>query len=229
MLRLTIVLLFALSAAACTNPDDLDEAPAYLGNFHLGHNVVVAPNLTKGPASREASKEEWAAVMKSAVEQRFGRYEGTRLYHLGISIEGYVLAIPGIPLVAAPKSALILKVTAWDDANEKKLNPEPETITVVESISGKTMLSSGLTQSKETQMDNLSRNAAKLIQDWLVRMNDQNGWFEDDGMPAKDKPESEKQVQSPQAGEDADGPTDQDSAPVKQVPESGQDAGGEET
>ena len=41
---------------ACTNANDLDKAPVDLGNFALGHNVVVAPNLTKGPASRDASK-----------------------------------------------------------------------------------------------------------------------------------------------------------------------------
>ena len=188
MLRLLTILVAVLGLAACTNPNDLDKAPAYLGNFNLAHNVVVAPNLTKGPASREASKEEWIASMKSAIDERFSRYEGTRLYHLGISVEGYVLAIPGIPLVAAPKSALILNVTAWDDAAQAKLNEDPETITVVETISGGTIISSGLTQSKEKQMENLSRNAAKLIQNWLVRQNNEFGWFEDDGKPAKNKP-----------------------------------------
>jgi hypothetical protein len=188
MLRFLTILVAVLGLAACTNPNDLDKAPAYLGNFHLAHNVVVAPNLTKGPASREASKEEWIASMKSAIDERFSRYEGTRLYHLGISVEGYVLAIPGIPLVAAPKSALILNVTAWDDAAQAKLNEDPETITVVETISGGTIISSGLTQSKEKQMENLSRNAAKLIQNWLVRQNNEFGWFEDDGKPAKNKP-----------------------------------------
>lgn len=189
-MRCTVVLLLAgLAMAGCTSVRDLNEAPAYLGNFHLGHNVVVAPNLTRGPASREASVEEWTEVMKAAIDERFGRYDGSRLYHLGISVEGYVLAIPGIPLVASPKSALIIKVTAWDDAREEKLNETPETITIVESISGSTLISSGLTQSKETQLRNLSQNAAKLIQNWLVRQNNAEGWFEDDGVPALQKPQ----------------------------------------
>jgi hypothetical protein len=188
----TILSLFAaLMLAACTNANDLDEAPAYLGNFSLGHNVVVAPNLTKGPASREASEEEWIAAMQGAVAERFSRYEGDKLYHLGISIEGYVLAIPGIPLVAAPKSALILRVTAWDDAAGKKLNEEPEQITVIESISANTMLGSGLTQSKEVQIENLTRNAAKLIQNWLVRENTRNNWFEDENPAAPLAPTDE--------------------------------------
>ncbi|WP_224380125.1 hypothetical protein [Roseovarius carneus] len=163
--------------SACTNANDLDSAPVPLGDFALGHNVVVAPNLTKGPASRDATEEEWAASVKAAIDERFSRYQGARLYHLGISVEGYVLAVPGIPLVASPKSALIVNVTAWDDAAGKKLNEKPEQITIVETISGSTMISSGLTQSKEVQMENLSRNAAKLIQNWLVRENLDKEWF----------------------------------------------------
>lgn len=177
--------------AACTNANDLDEAPAYLGNFHLGHNVVVAPNLTKGPASREATKEEWISAMTMAMTDRFGRYEGTELYHLGVSVEGYVLAIPGVPIVASPKSALILNVTAWDDAAGAKLNAKPHLVTVVETISGNTFLGSGLTQSKEKQMENLSRNAAKQIQNWLAQQNNELGWFEDDGVPANEKEQPE--------------------------------------
>lgn len=167
--------------SACTNANDLDETPVYLGNFSLGHNVAVAPNLTKGPASRDATEEEWVAAMKDAIDERFSRYDGEKLYHLGISIEGYVLAISGVPVVASPKSALIIRVTAWDDAAGQKLNENPKQITVVEDISTKTIFGSGFTQSKEVQMKNLSRNAAKLIQNWLVRENAKNGWFEQDG------------------------------------------------
>jgi hypothetical protein len=36
-------------------------------------------------------------------------------------------------------------------------------------------------------MANLSRNAAKLIESWLNRQNDEFGWFEDDGRPANEK------------------------------------------
>ena len=219
MRRLT-ALFGLLVIAACTNTNDLDREPAYLGNFQLGHNVVVAPNLTRGPASREASAEEWIDAMTEAITERFGRYEGTKLYHLGVSIEGYVLAIPGVPLVASPKSALILNVTVWDDAAARKLNDAPELVTVVETISPRTVIGSGLTQSKEAQMEHLSRNAAKLIQRWLERQNNDLGWFEDDGRPAKEKigPFSR---QPPAEREAADGPAEelvasvpQDAAPV---------------
>ena len=78
---------------------------------------------------------------------------------------------PVCRLVASPKSALILNVTVWDDAKQEKLNEKPEQITVVEIVFGQHILGSGLTQSKEQQLENLSRNAAKLIQNWLVREN----------------------------------------------------------
>lgn len=182
MLRKFALVMAVLGLAACTNPNDLDEELADLGDFHLGHNVVVAPNLTKGPASRTATEEEWVEAMKAAIDERFSRYDGSRLYHLGVSVEGYVLAIPGVPLVASPKSALILHVTVWDDAEQKKLNEEPYQVTVVESISGKTVLGSGLTQSKQIQLKNLSRNAAKLIENWMVQQNFEHHWF---GGPGK--------------------------------------------
>ncbi|HEY9040259.1 MAG TPA: hypothetical protein VIN05_15100 [Roseovarius sp.] len=174
-----LIALFALLAtvAACTNPNDLDKAPVPLGDFKLAHNVVVTPNITKGPVSRDASDEEWIAAMTKAVDERFSRYDGDKLYHIGISIEGYVLAMPGVPIIASPKSALILNVTVWDDAAGKKLNEKPEQVIVVESFSGETILGSGLTQSKEKQMTNLTRNAAKQIQNWLVRQKYQEDWF----------------------------------------------------
>ena len=200
MLFRVLSLLAVVGLAACTNPNDLDRAPVDLGNFKLGHNVVVAPNLTKGPVSREASKDEWIAAMKLAIDERFGRYDGTRFYHFGISVEGYVLAIPGVPLVASPKSALILKITVWDDKSGKKLNDEPEMITVLESISGNTIISSGLTQSKEKQMENLTRNAAKLIQNWLVRQRANEGWF-GSGDAAADEAETQAASGSPDAEE----------------------------
>ena len=183
MYRLIALLVSVVLLAACTNPNDLDEAPVDLGDFRLGHNVVVASKMTRGPLSREASEEEWKEAMTSAIDERFGRYEGDKLYHLGVSVEGYVLAQPGIPVVASPNSVLILLVTVWDDAAGGKLNTPPEQITIMETISGNTILGSGLTQSKAVQMRNLSRNAAKQIETFLVRRRASEGWFGDAANP----------------------------------------------
>lgn len=161
-------------AAACTSSADLNEPPADLGNFRLGHNVVVASKMKQSALSRGATQEEWVDVLTKAVDERFGRYEGERLYHIGISVEGFAIAPPGIPLVVSPKSVLIIRVTLWDDALGRKLNEKAKQFTVFESLSGDTLVGSGLTQTKEQQMQNLSRNAAKVVQTW---MQENPEWF----------------------------------------------------
>ena len=177
MIRTVFLMISLMFVVACTNANDLDKGPVPLGNFSLGHNIVVAPKLTKGPLSREADKDAFIKAMQDAVDERFGRYEGDRLYHFGISLEGYVLAQPGIPLVASPKSILIINLTVWDDEAGKKLNEKVEQITVIESFSGGSIVGSGYTQSAEEQMIGLTRNAAKQIQNYLVKRNYDEGWF----------------------------------------------------
>lgn len=180
-LRIPTALIAALLLAGCDPTADLDEAVVPLGNFSLGHNIVVADAPQVGPLSRKATREEWESTMKAAVARRLGRHEGDKLYHLGISIDGYVLAVPGVPVVASPKSVLIFSVTVWDDAAGGKINEEPHQITVLEHISGESVIGSGLTQSKQKQMQNLSNNAARAIENWLRKNPD---WFDIKDAPA---------------------------------------------
>ena len=177
MFRFLTVLIAVAFISGCENIDDISGKPRPIGEFALGHNIVVAPSLVKGPASREADKDEFIAAVKNAIDARFSRYEGDQLYHFGISLEGYVLAQPGIPLVLSPKSALILKITVWDDAAGKKLNEEPEQITILESVDGDSIVGSGLTKTAEEQMEALAVNAAKMIQRWISRQHSQERWF----------------------------------------------------
>ena len=187
MVRFLLLFMSLAWLAACSpSGDDLDEGPVPLGDFKLGHNVVVAPNAVKGPLSRKASPDELTEALQSAIADRFDRYGGETLYHFGVSVEGYVLAAPGIPLVYSPKSVMIINVTVWDDAAAKKLNDEPEQITVFESLSGETVISSGLTQDKETQLRNLSVNASKQIELFLVKMRKEKGWLPDMPDPVAD-------------------------------------------
>ena len=102
---------------------------------------------------------------------------GDKLYHFGISIEGYVLAQPGIPLILSPKSVLIINLSVWDDAAGAKLNEEVEQITVFESFSGGSIVGTGYTKSREEQLQALARNAAKEIQSYLERQRRDKGWF----------------------------------------------------
>ncbi|KMW59292.1 hypothetical protein AIOL_004273 [Candidatus Rhodobacter oscarellae] len=151
--------------AACAPPTaDLTDPPVDLGDFKLGHNIVVTPDPKLVPGSRRATDEEWKAAMTGAIDARFGRYEdGTRLYHFGISIDAYNLAAIDLPGVPTPKSALGVTVTVWYDAKGAKLNEKPKTITVLGIFSG-----AGIQPSKQVQLDNLSALAAREIQEWLL-------------------------------------------------------------
>jgi len=177
MARLIAVLISLVFLAACNGARDLGDAPVPLGDFKLLHNVAVAPKAVKGPLSREVPKEQLAKALSDATAERFGRYQGTRNYHFGMSVEGYVLAQPGIPLVFAPKSVLIINLTVWDDAKNLKLTPEPHQITVLESFDQGPVIGSGYTKSAEEQLKNLSQNAAKQIENFLVKQNKEKGWF----------------------------------------------------
>lgn len=177
MLRFCAVLFAVLSLSACENIDDLSKTPNPIGEFSLGYNVVVAPNIVKAPVSREASNEVWIEAMTKAIDERFSRFDGDQIYHFGISLEGYALAQPGIPVLLSPKSVLIFKLTVWDDATGTKLNSEPEQITVLETLDGDTIVGSGLTKTGDEQMKTLSDNAAKLIQRWLIRQHRSEKWF----------------------------------------------------
>jgi hypothetical protein len=148
-----------------------------LGDFKLQHNIAVAPKAVKGPLSREVTKAELTKALTDATAERFGRYQGTRNYHFGMSIEGYVLAQPGIPILFAPKSILVINLTVWDDGKNMKLTPKPHQITVFESLDQGPVVGSGYTKSAEEQLKNLSQNAAKAIETFLVKQNDEKGWF----------------------------------------------------
>jgi len=179
MLNLRRVALFVglsvgLPLLAACGRNDLEDPPVPLGDFALGLNIVVADNVQKVPISREASPDEWEEVMKAAVADRFGRYSGGRLYNIGISVDGYALAPPGIPVVAAPKSVLVITANVWDDATQTKLNPEGEQFTVFEGMSGETVIGTGLTRTKRKQMEVLSYNAVKRVEQWLL---DHPEWF----------------------------------------------------
>ena len=186
MVRLVFGLTLLALLTACGGKADLDQPPVPLGDFRLEHNVVVAGKAQRGPLSRKASEDQLVASVKAAMAERFDRYQGNSRYHFGISVEGYMLAQPGIPLVLAPKSALILNVTVWDDAAGKKLNDEPEQITVLETFGTAPIIGSGYTLTAEQQLEQLSQNAAKAVERYLVKQRNEKGWFAPD---ARDTPD----------------------------------------
>jgi len=176
--RVSVLICVLGLLGACASKDDLSEPPVPMGQFLLGHNIVVADKAQKGPLSRDADADVWEAALKSAIVARFGRYEGDKYYHIGTHVDAYVLAVPGIPLVAAPKSILIITINVWDDATGEKLTVEPKQLTVFENSEKNTfILGSGLTNSKAAQIKNLSNNAARMIQRYMLENPE---WF---GLP----------------------------------------------
>lgn len=175
--RLILVCALLAGLAACSTTTPLEEVPEPIGDFQLGFLVPVAsPNLTQGPVSRDATPEEWVAGIEAAFRPRFERFSGDAFYHLGVIVEGYVLAQPGIPVVLAPKSALIFSVTVIEDATEETLTPEPEQFTVLEDFGAASIVGSGLVSSREVQLQNLAENAAVRVERWL---REQPWFFED--------------------------------------------------
>lgn len=168
--------LVLLMLTACSDaPVVTDETPLVaLGDFSFGHNVVVAKGAQVAPFSRKATPEEVETSLQAAMQARLGRYEGGGLYHIGIKVDAYGFAAPGVPILFKPKSVYVLSVNIWDDSQGKKLTEKPKLLTVFESLSGDTLIGSGLTRSKEEQMEILSRNAALKVERWLQ----ENGqWF----------------------------------------------------
>jgi hypothetical protein len=179
---MTLARLFApvafLVLAACAG-GGADDPPADLGDFRLGHNIVVGETAQMVPPSRSATGEEWKAVFTDEIQKRLGRYQGEGLYHLGVSVDAYALAIPGVPVVVKPKSVLVFSVTIWDNATQQKIKQEVTQLTTFErmGISGKSLIGSGLTQTRDEQMRNLARAGARAIERWLSANRD---WFDPD-------------------------------------------------
>ncbi len=167
-LRKTAMVVAAAGLLGCAAPDPMGEAQIPMGDFALGFNIVVADNMQQVPPSRDATPEEWIAVLSSEIDRRFGSYEGEKLYHIALSIDAYSLAPPGIPVLLSPKSVLVVSANVWDDAAGVKLHDAPNQITVFEGASPDTVFGSGFTRNGEEQMQILARNAAKRVQAWML-------------------------------------------------------------
>lgn len=187
-MRLVFAMMMMLALTACGGiRDDLEQTPEPIGNFLLGHNVAVANEPVRGPFSRRAEDEDWKAAMTSAVADRFNntRYFGESYYHIGVAVEGYVLAYPGVPLVYSPRSVLIFTVNFFDDSTGEKLHDEPIQLTVFEPCCSVPFLGTGYTRSAAEQMEGLSFNAARAIE---RKMRQNADWF---GGTPEDLPEDD--------------------------------------
>ena len=173
MTRRLAVLGLALTLSACVSTDE--SGPKDLGDFRLGYNIVQARTVKQGPFSREVSDEQITSALREAVGARLNRYDGDGLYHIGISVGGFVLAQPGIPLIYTPKSVLIFEVNVYDNATGQRLNDEPKQITAFEGIENVApIVGSGIVRGAEDQLANLVASGAIQVERWLAENSE---WF----------------------------------------------------
>lgn len=172
--------LFALAAAvalagcAGTPEPATQAAPEPLGEFRLGHIVVVADDVQRVQPSREVSPDEWESAMREAIDRRFSALDGDQLYHIAVHVLGYSIAVPGVPVVLAPKSVMVMDVSVWDNAAGGKINAEPKRFFVFESMSADFVVGTGLTRERDEQVTNIAANAAAEIETW---MRENPEWF----------------------------------------------------
>ena len=190
--RKTLTILAVLFVSACASEDPLIYQQPDMGSFQMKWNIVVADNARLVPPSRSATPAEWQDVLGAEIDRRFSGYAGGRDFHIAVNVDGYALAPPGIPVLLAPKSILVLSANVWDDAEARKLHAEPERITVFEGANATTIIGSGFTKTKEEQMRALSRNAARAIQNWILTNPE---WLALPPLPSPQTPEVAAQVE----------------------------------
>lgn len=171
--RLGAALLALAALAACTTELDQATQASGIGDFKLDRLVVIADGAQIGALSRRATDADLENAVAAALEPRFRRFDGAGSYSIGVKVQGYVLAQPGIPVLLAPRSLLLLSVNVYDD-RPARLNRKPRNMTVFEDAGGDTVVGSGYTQSAEQQLTEMAENAAVEIEKWL-RENER--WF----------------------------------------------------
>ncbi|WP_170576454.1 hypothetical protein [Ruegeria atlantica] len=177
MLRILTLITGLALMGACTQTQ-LYEEPESLGEFKLRVNYAFAEKAVQGPVSRDATPDEWTEAIQNAVDIRLGRYSGVQEYDIGISLEGYMLAPPGVPILYNPKSTAIVLVNVYD-VNKKEFLAKGKQFQVLEDTTGGSALKgSGHERTKEEQMSGLALKVADRVEEWLAEEHEENGWFD---------------------------------------------------
>lgn len=177
MIRRAFLMLCAIALSGCAQTL-VDEPAENLGEFKMRVNYVFADKAVKGPVSRDATPAEWTEAIEKAVDLRMLRYQGAQEYDIGISLEGYMLAPPGVPIVLNPRSTAIILVNVYD-VEQKKFLAKAHQMQVFEDTSGSSaVLGSGYSRTKEEQIAGLALNAADKVEEWLAEQHQAEGWFD---------------------------------------------------
>lgn len=170
-------LMLGLSLSGCGR-NDLVDPPVFLGDFRMGTRIVDAKSAEMVPISRPATASEWETALTRALDDRFGRYTGAKSYRVEVFLDGYNLAGLSVPVVVPIKSIAAVTVHLWDETSGTKLNGEKgDQLIVLENTSPQSLIGSGLTQTKEQQLERMSFAVTKEIERHFLRHPE---WF---GLP----------------------------------------------
>jgi hypothetical protein len=156
----------------------LDEPPEDLGAFKVRVAHVYTEKALQWPLSRSADHSEWTAPMKNALEGRLRRYEGSQDYDVAVTLEGFMLAPPGVPVLLSPKSAVVVNLFVYDVAAKEYLAKKHQ-MEIFESTTGESaILGSGHARTKDEQIAGLAINIADAVEEYLAEQHVEQGWFD---------------------------------------------------
>ncbi|MBY6057950.1 hypothetical protein KUV26_14510 [Leisingera daeponensis] len=173
----TLSMLAALALLAACGETRLDEAPEDLGAFQARVTHVYTEKALQWPLSRNADHSEWTAPIENALNTRLRRYRGAQEYDVAVTLEGFMLAPPGVPVLFSPKSAVVVNVFVYDVA-QKKFLAKKHQMEIFESTTGESaLLGSGHARTKEEQIQGLAINIADKVEEWMAEQHEAEGWF----------------------------------------------------
>jgi len=176
MKRIFALLTSLVLLSAC-GETQLNEAPEDLGDFSMRVSFVYTDKARQWPLSRDAEPSEWNAPIEKALEARLGRYEGAGQYDVAITLEGYLLATGGIPVLVNPKSAAVVNVFVYDVSTKSYLIKKHQ-MEIFESTTGESaILGSGYSRTKEEQIDGLALNIVDALEEYMAEQHKEHGWF----------------------------------------------------
>lgn len=206
MIRILALLASLVVLAACETTT-LDEPPEDLGDFNMRVGFVYTDKALQWPLSRSAEPSEWNEPIERALEARLGRYDGSGKYDVAITLEGFLLATGGIPVLVNPKSAAVVNVFVYDVSSKTYLVRKHQ-MKIFEDTTGESaIIGSGYSRTKAEQIDGLALKIVDGLEEYIAEQHAEHGWFE-----SASAAEISEHIQDPAA------PVD-DSLPSEPAPE----------
>lgn len=176
MTRLFALFASLLLLVSCSETQ-LDEAPEDLGNFNMRVGFVYTDKALQWPLSRDAEPSEWNEPIERALEARLGRYQGNGKYDVAITLEGFLLATGGIPVLVNPKSAAVVNVFVYNVETQTYLARKHQ-MEIFEDTTGESaLIGSGYSRTKQEQIDGLALKIVDALEEYMAAQHAEHGWF----------------------------------------------------